>query len=71
MSEQGNSDCLILDTGDFHLDAERAYNLPGAFYFDPSRYALELQHIFQRTWQYACHTSTLAIKGAYQVCDIG
>jgi len=60
-----------LDSGDFHSDAEHSYTLPGPFYFDPEHYAQELQHIFQRTWQYVCHTSTLAIEGAYQVCDIG
>lgn len=60
-----------LDSGGFHHDAERSHSLPGAFYFDPGHYERELKHIFQRTWQYACHVCALAVEGAYVVCDIG
>ena len=63
--------CTSLDVGAFHPDAEHAYNLPGAFYFDAARYDQELQAIFHRTWQYACHVSALAVEGSYIVCDIG
>ncbi|WP_264381816.1 aromatic ring-hydroxylating dioxygenase subunit alpha [Pseudomonas sp. MM227] len=62
---------MPLDSGDFHPDAGRSHNLPGAFYFDPNHYGQELQQIFYRTWQYACHVSRLAVEGAYLVCEIG
>ena len=66
MNRNGNP-----DTGQFHPDAGYSHSLPGPFYFDAERYESELQRIFYRTWQYACHTSALAVQGAYIVCDIG
>ena len=55
----------------FVHDPERAWTLPGKYYYDPLIYRRELETIFYRNWQYACHVSRLAEPGMYFVRDIG
>lgn len=45
-------------------------DLPLGRYTDPAFYALEQQHLFGRSWLYACHDSQLAGAGSYRLCDI-
>ena len=39
--------------------------LPAAWYIDPAVLEVEKNHLFFRTWQYACHASELARPGDY------
>lgn len=42
---------------------ERAETIPSAWYCDPEFHALDLEAVFQTTWQYAGHVSRLASPG--------
>jgi len=59
------------DLDGFIEDPATSWTLPGRYYFDPDIYARELDSIFYRTWQYACHVSLLSEPGQYFVRDIG
>ena len=59
------------DLDKFVEDPATSWTLPGRYYFDPDIYARELDSIFYRTWQYACHVSLLSEPGRYFVRDIG
>ena len=59
------------DVGRFSDDASRSHTLPGRYYFDDGIFEREKQAIFNRTWQYACHVTSLAQPGRYFVRDIG
>jgi len=59
------------DTGRFGDDVDRSFTLPGKFYFDPHIYTLEQERVFYRSWQYACHSTTVEKPGSYFVRDIG
>ncbi|SVE11161.1 uncharacterized protein METZ01_LOCUS464015, partial [marine metagenome] len=48
------------DLDGFVEDPATSWTLPGRYYFDPDVYARELDSIFYRTWQYACHVSLLS-----------
>lgn len=45
-------------------------DIPLGRYTDPTFFALEQQHLFGRSWLYACHDSQLPEVGSYHVCDI-
>ena len=54
--------------------APPARALDPRFYRDAEIYAREMEHIFFRTWQYACHASALAEPGdyvAFRIADQG
>ena len=55
----------------FDSDAEKAWTLPGYYYYDTDIYKRELERIFYRNWQYVCHQSRLREPGQYCVRDIG
>lgn len=59
------------DTGLFTEDPNTSHTLPGRYYFDPDIYALELDRILYRSWQYVCHVSELSNTGDFFVRDIG
>ncbi len=62
---------IVGDLGRFTDDPEQSWTLPGRYYYDPEIYAREHEHIFYRSWQYACHISLLSQPGHYFVRDIG
>jgi phenylpropionate dioxygenase-like ring-hydroxylating dioxygenase large terminal subunit len=57
--------------GRFSEDPENSWTLPGSYYYDPQIYLNEQQAIFNRSWQYACHSKRLTKRGQYFVRDIG
>ncbi len=59
------------ELGRFIEDPEKSWTLPGRYYFDTDIYTRELNSIFYRSWQYACHSSLLSESGRYFVRDIG
>lgn len=50
---------------------ERGETLPVEFYTQPEMLPLEEEHIFAKSWQYACHESALAKPGDYAVTKAG
>lgn len=60
-------------TGDEDFDglSHAEPSLPASWYYDPARYELELEQIFQRNWLYLCHASTLAEARSYRCFNIG
>lgn len=46
-------------------------SLPSSWYFDPARFALELEHIWYRNWIYLCRSSSLAAPGCYRTFTLG
>ena len=51
--------------------AEPARTLAPRYYFDGDHHALEMDRIFARTWQYACHVSEVAKERTYKTFQIG
>jgi len=45
-------------------------DLPLGRYTDPGFYALEIEHLWKKTWLYAGHISELPEPGSYKLCDI-
>ena len=41
------------------------------YYLDPDHFRLEMEKVFHKTWQYACHASEVAERGAYVTFEIG
>ncbi len=41
------------------------------YYLDGDHYALEMDRVFARTWQYACHESEVAARNTYRTFRIG
>lgn len=48
-----------------------ARTLAPRYYVDPGHHALELEKVFARTWQYACHGAEIAEPGSYATFRIG
>jgi len=48
-----------------HPDPELSYTIPGHYYYDPAIFALEIEEIFLKTWQFAGYLSDLAHPGDY------
>ncbi|KMW59335.1 Benzoate 1,2-dioxygenase [Candidatus Rhodobacter oscarellae] len=46
------------------------HSLDARYYTDPAVYADEMQGLFARTWQFACHASALAGPGDYVAFEI-
>ncbi len=46
-------------------------DVPKARYTDPAFAALEVEHMWSRTWQMACHVDQIAKSGEHVVYDIG
>jgi phenylpropionate dioxygenase-like ring-hydroxylating dioxygenase large terminal subunit len=44
-------------------------DLPAGRYVDPAFYALELEHLFRKSWLYAGHVSELPQPGAYRLFE--
>ena len=44
--------------------------IPIGRYTDPDFYALERQHVWGRSWLYACHLSEIPAPGSWKRCDI-
>jgi phenylpropionate dioxygenase-like ring-hydroxylating dioxygenase large terminal subunit len=44
--------------------------LPARYYTDPALYALALDRIFRRSWQYVCHVSQLSKPGDYLATEM-
>lgn len=61
----------IEELGRFTEDPQQSWTLPGYYYYQPEIYLQELESIFYRSWQYACHVSRLEQPGQYFVRDIG
>ena len=57
--------------GRFSENPAESWTLPGMYYYDNRIFTEELERIFYRTWQYACHVSRLKNSGDYYVRDIG
>jgi phenylpropionate dioxygenase-like ring-hydroxylating dioxygenase large terminal subunit len=49
----------------------RNLTFPARWYSDPDIYALEVEKVFNRSWQYAGHLSKLASPGDHIVCQVG
>ncbi|MDP9066129.1 MAG: Rieske 2Fe-2S domain-containing protein, partial [Pseudomonadota bacterium] len=45
--------------------------IPAQGYFDPRRYALEMQQIWQRHWVYAGRSSDVSGPRSYRTFDLG
>ena len=45
--------------------------LPGWTYFSPKLFALELEELFYRHWQFVCHINEIAQPGEFVAYDIG
>jgi phenylpropionate dioxygenase-like ring-hydroxylating dioxygenase large terminal subunit len=43
--------------------------MPSARYFDPEFYALEMEHVFKKTWLSAAHISELPKPGSYKLFE--
>ena len=51
--------------------AEPVRALPPRYYLDADHHALEMDRVFARTWQYACHASEVAEERTYKTFRIG
>lgn len=49
----------------------RNLTFPARWYSDPDIYALEIEKVFNRSWQFAGHLSKLANPGDHIVCQVG
>ncbi|HEY7061423.1 MAG TPA: aromatic ring-hydroxylating dioxygenase subunit alpha [Chloroflexota bacterium] len=52
-------------------DLARGLSLPTAWYVDPTIAALEMEHVFRRTWQYVGRTEQVANVGDYFTGSVG
>ena len=51
--------------------AEPVRALAPRYYLDGDHHALEMDRVFARTWQYACHGAEVAEKRTYKTFRIG
>ena len=49
----------------------RNMTFPARWYSDPDIYAIEIEKIFARSWQYAGRRAKLANPGDHLVCQVG
>jgi len=52
-------------------DASTSFALPSEYYTSPDIYATELERVFARSWNFACHASQVAEPGQYVRCHAG
>lgn len=55
----------------FTTDAQHSHAAAGPFYTNQQLYQQELENIFYREWNFACHSNELDHAGAYRVINIG
>ncbi len=53
------------------MDVPGVSALAARWYTDPAVFEKELERIFARTWQLACHASEVTGRGDYVVCSLG
>ena len=61
-----------LDEQSFNpTDASLSFALPSEYYTSADIYATELEKVFARSWNFACHASQVAEPGRYVRCHAG
>lgn len=61
----------ICDIGKFARDPEKSYTLSAGYYHDREIYEREMQQLFFRNWNYACHISQVKEPGSYVTTMVG
>lgn len=51
-------------------DAGLRYGLPSRYYLMPEVFEAEMERIFYRSWQFACHLETVRKPGDYATCSV-
>ena len=54
-----------------NLESSFPSTLPGRYYYDPTIYQLEMEHIFSQMWVCVGRAEAIAEPGAYQVVTVG
>jgi phenylpropionate dioxygenase-like ring-hydroxylating dioxygenase large terminal subunit len=58
-----------LQRKEYPVDFPVLPEMPAARYFDPAFYALEMEHIWHKTWLWAAHLSELPAPGSYKLFE--